>query len=93
MLAVLDLTGFGKFAGHARPAKGSNIAGQYVRQLYAYWGPPVKGLEVAMTLQPFVRLISFNFWLAALDVLYHLSLTAGPHAPCHCPHAFGSHYF
>ena len=29
---------------------------------------------MAITLQPFVRFTSFNFWLVGLDALYHVTL-------------------
>ena len=45
---------------------------------------------MAITLQPIVRFTSFNFWVTALDVLYHLTLTAGPQTHKNRPHATAS---
>ncbi len=33
---------------------------------------------MVITSQPFVRFTSFNYWVAALAVLYHLTPIAGP---------------
>ncbi len=47
-------------------------------------------LKMAITLQPFVRFTSFNFWVPALDVFYHLTPTAGPQTHYNRPYATAS---
>ena len=45
---------------------------------------------MAITSQPFVRFTSFNFWVAALEVLYHSTPIAGPQTHYNRPHATAS---
>ncbi len=37
--------------------------------------------KMAITLQPFVRFTSFNFWLVALDLFYNFLQVAGGRDP------------